>query len=184
MTLLLLAGALISLGIAPISRLRITSPTAPRDGPKLDNVRSPNEFQLASDLELLAVALESGLPTSGAIRAVSEAASETTRDHWKRIAGLIGIGLSPAQAFQDCQHLNGFDQLARLIARSYSNGHAIADGCRDIATALRAGAGDAAVARAERAGVLITFPLTGCFLPAFLVLGLAPVIYSMATQHF
>lgn len=181
MTYLFLAAAIICLGIAPITRIRTTSPTAPRDGP---TTTKPHELDLASDLELLAVALESGLPTASAIKAVAEASGASTHTQWQRISGLIGIGVSPAQAFHDCHHLEGFDQLSRLIARSYSNGHAIADGCRDIATALRDGAADAAIARAERAGVLITLPLTGCFLPAFLILGLAPVIYSMATQHF
>ena len=38
-----------------------------------------------------------------------------------------------------------------------------------------------ATARAERAGVLIALPLTLCFLPAFLVLGLAPVVISLGT---
>ena len=37
-------------------------------------------------------------------------------------------------------------------------------------------------ARAERAGVLIALPLTACFLPAFLVLGLAPVVISLGTE--
>ncbi|SLJ82662.1 putative alanine-rich membrane protein [Mycobacteroides abscessus subsp. abscessus] len=39
---------------------------------------------------------------------------------------------------------------------------------------------DAAAARAERAGVLISGPLGLCFLPAFLCLGIVPVVVGLA----
>ncbi|MFE3028477.1 type II secretion system F family protein, partial [Nocardia tengchongensis] len=39
---------------------------------------------------------------------------------------------------------------------------------------------DAAAARAERAGVLIGGPLGLCFLPAFLCLGIVPVVLGLA----
>ncbi|MDU6013102.1 MAG: type II secretion system F family protein, partial [Corynebacterium sp.] len=35
---------------------------------------------------------------------------------------------------------------------------------------------------AERAGVFIALPLAVCFLPAFIVLGLAPVVISLGAQ--
>ncbi len=41
---------------------------------------------------------------------------------------------------------------------------------------------DIAEARAQRAGVLITAPLGLCFLPAFLVLGVAPVVIGLAGE--
>ena len=41
---------------------------------------------------------------------------------------------------------------------------------------------DAAEARAQRAGVLIAAPLGLCFLPAFLVLGVAPVVIGLAGE--
>ena len=37
-------------------------------------------------------------------------------------------------------------------------------------------------ARADRAGVLISLPLALCFLPAFIVLGLVPIVVSLSTQ--
>ena len=41
---------------------------------------------------------------------------------------------------------------------------------------------DSAQARAQRAAVLITGPLGLCFLPAFLVLGIAPVVIGLARE--
>ncbi|MGW6246040.1 type II secretion system F family protein, partial [Streptomyces roseolus] len=46
--------------------------------------------------------------------------------------------------------------------------------------ALRAAAGRAAAARARRAEVLISAPVGLCFLPAFLAVGVAPVVIGLA----
>ena len=43
---------------------------------------------------------------------------------------------------------------------------------------------DAAVATAERAGVLIAAPLALCFLPAFMLLGLVPVVVGLGRTMF
>jgi hypothetical protein len=47
---------------------------------------------------------------------------------------------------------------------------------------MRAELVDGAQASAQRAGVLITGPLGLCFLPAFLVLGIAPVVAGLAGE--
>ena len=39
-----------------------------------------------------------------------------------------------------------------------------------------------AAAEAERAGVLIALPMTLCYLPAFFLLGLAPMVISLGTS--
>lgn len=45
---------------------------------------------------------------------------------------------------------------------------------------MRAERVSAAVARAQRAAVLITAPVGLCFLPAFLSVGVAPVVIGLA----
>jgi pilus assembly protein TadC len=52
----------------------------------------------------------------------------------------------------------------------------------DLATEVRATALDAAEAAAQRAGVLITAPLGLCFLPAFVCLGIAPIVAGLAGE--
>ena len=49
-----------------------------------------------------------------------------------------------------------------------------------VAADVRAEAAEAVAARAERAGVLVAGPLGLCFLPAFLALGIAPVVIGLA----
>ncbi|MFV2119458.1 type II secretion protein F, partial [Streptomyces sp. Act-28] len=49
-----------------------------------------------------------------------------------------------------------------------------------LAVGLRADRARAAAARAQRAQVLITAPVGLCFLPAFLAVGVAPVVIGLA----
>jgi pilus assembly protein TadC len=52
----------------------------------------------------------------------------------------------------------------------------------ELAERRRDDAEDAAAASAERAGVLISGPLGLCFLPAFLALGIVPVVIGLASS--
>lgn len=177
--LILLAVALVLAASSPARRLpaKERTPKSPRDGPGV-----PDPLELAEDIELFGVCLGAGLPLGAATRAVASAAGASTRAHWRRIASLLGIGVATGRAFVDVENYPGFGDLARLVRRSADSGSAIADGCRDLAESLRQTAADQAVSRAERAGVLMSLPLTGCFLPAFLVLGLAPVVIDLGAE--
>ncbi|TFV60084.1 type II secretion system F family protein, partial [Mycobacterium sp. PS03-16] len=70
--------------------------------------------------------------------------------------------------------------LVRLARRSADSGAALAAGVADLAAESRSGAADAARAAAERAAVLIAAPLGVCYLPAFLCLGVVPVVAGLA----
>jgi pilus assembly protein TadC len=62
------------------------------------------------------------------------------------------------------------------------SGAALAQGIEDLAVQLRAEAADSASAKAERAAVLIAGPLGLCYLPAFLCLGVVPVVAGLAGE--
>ena len=67
-----------------------------------------------------------------------------------------------------------------MARRSARSGASLADAVAELAEAERASAEDAAAAAAERAGVLISGPLGLCFLPAFVCLGIVPVVIGLA----
>uniref|UniRef100_UPI0021F3AD1E type II secretion system F family protein n=1 Tax=Mycolicibacterium fallax TaxID=1793 RepID=UPI0021F3AD1E len=70
--------------------------------------------------------------------------------------------------------------LLRLARRSASSGTALAQGVTELADRVRQDARHRGAAAAERAGVLIAGPLGLCFLPAFVCLGIVPVIAGLA----
>ncbi|PSK61713.1 hypothetical protein B0E53_06380 [Micromonospora sp. MH33] len=68
---------------------------------------------------------------------------------------------------------------AASATRSSSSGAALAGALTRLADDLRSDRSTAAEAAARRAGVLIVLPLGLCFLPAFILAGLVPVIVAV-----
>ncbi len=75
---------------------------------------------------------------------------------------------------------NHAEALLRLARRSAASGAALAQGVAELAAQSRHDAADSAGAAAERASVLIAGPLGLCYLPAFLCLGIVPVVAGLA----
>ena len=73
-----------------------------------------------------------------------------------------------------------FEQLSMLARRSARAGSALSAQVGELAAETRRRAHDEALARAERAGVLVSGPLGLCFLPAFVCLGIVPVVIGLA----
>jgi pilus assembly protein TadC len=97
-----------------------------------------------------------------------------------RVADLLALGADPATAWTPALDQPDTARLARAARRSARSGAAIAEVVEAVAADVRAEAADAVEARAERAGVLVTGPLGLCFLPAFLALGIVPVVVGLA----
>jgi hypothetical protein len=144
--------------------------------------RTENGAELASCWELLAACLEAGLPVAGAVLATATPLTGAAGSGMRRVAGLLELGADPVDAWRTVEHRQALAAFARAAARSAGTGAALARVARTECARLRAGLTDAAQARAQRAAVLITGPLGLCFLPAFLVLGIAPVVIGLAGE--
>jgi pilus assembly protein TadC len=138
--------------------------------------------ELASCWELLAACLEAGLPVAAAVLATATPLTGAAGNGMRRVAGLLELGADPVDAWRTVEHRPALAAFARAAARSAGTGAALARVARTECVRLRAELIDAAQARAQRAAVLITGPLGLCFLPAFLVLGIAPVVIGLASE--
>jgi Flp pilus assembly protein TadB len=166
---LLLAAAAGAAGAVALRR------TATPAGPALEQ-----DTELAAGWELLAVCLEAGLPVAVAVTAAAESLTGSVGARLRRVSGLLELGADPADAWPAAGDVPALATFARAAGRSASTGSALAQVARAEGTRIRAALLDSAHARAQRAGVLITGPLGLCFLPAFLVLGIAPVVIGLA----
>jgi pilus assembly protein TadC len=159
-------------------RLRTGPPDVPAHG--------PDPLAVASSLDVLAVCLEAGMAVSTAAAATAVSAPPKLARVLRRAADLLALGADPAVAWSispdtgtstvDVQT----DALLRLARRSASSGAALAAGVAGLADQSRHDAAHTAAAAAERAGVLIAGPLGLCFLPAFVCLGIVPVVAGLA----
>jgi Flp pilus assembly protein TadB len=141
---------------------------------------TPDPLPLAAGWDLLAACLRAGLPVPLAVAAVAEQLPGTVGDELRTVADRLALG-APAHAAWDVPETSALHKIARAARRSAHSGTGLAEVAERAAGEVRADVRDAAAARGQRAAVLITGPLGLCFLPAFLVLGVAPVVIGLAS---
>jgi pilus assembly protein TadC len=132
--------------------------------------------------DLLAVCLAAGLPVAGALAAVAAAVPGSVGEQLGQVAGLYRLGADPRRAWADVRR--DFTALGRVVVRAGESGSAITAGLRSLATEARAAERAAAEAAVRRAGVWVLAPLGLCFLPAFVCLGVAPLVLGIARDVF
>lgn len=181
----LLAAALLS-GAGPAT-VRARAGWAPyvRRAPRRA-ARGTDPLAVASSLDVLAVCLIAGMAVPNAAAASAASAPPILARVLRRAADLLALGADPAVAWSVPPELPvgdvdaHTDALLRLARRSAASGAALADGVAGLAAQCRQDIDHTAAAAAERAGVLIAGPLGLCFLPAFVCLGLVPVVAGFA----
>ncbi|MFE3442050.1 type II secretion system F family protein [Nocardia sp. NPDC059180] len=187
------AAVLLALAVLLLpGRLVVTRRLAPAQPPgtigwlpRSRRRRGVDPLAAASVFDLLAACLRAGLPIAAAVYAVVPGAPAVLAEPLRRAADLLALGADPAiaweRAAEEATDGSGeIDTLARLARRSARSGSSLAVAVGELAEQRRAAVEDAAAARAERAGVLIGGPLGLCFLPAFICLGIVPVIIGLA----
>nr|WP_275889349.1 type II secretion system F family protein [Nakamurella flavida] len=95
------------------------------------------------------------------------------------VAAMLALGAAADTAWRPADADPRLADLAGAARRSADGGSALARAVREHVTALRGESAAADRRAAGRSGVVITAPLGLCFLPAFLCLGLAPVVLGL-----
>ncbi|MFI7247862.1 type II secretion system F family protein [Micromonospora chalcea] len=160
-------------GVAADRLLRRIEPRAARDR----RLRETADLPLAADL--LAAALRAGAPVDRSALAVAEALGGPLADRLGRVGRTLGLGGTATEAWAHLSCVAGAEPVVAAAVRSSNSGAALARALTRLADDLRAERSTAAEAAARRAGVLIVLPLGLCFLPAFILAGLVPVIVAV-----
>lgn len=126
--------------------------------------------------DLLAVAVEAGLPVRLAVEAVAPTVEGPLGDALAGVAARVRLGIPEPQAWAELESEPGLEALSRELARTVTSGIGIARLLRELALEARRTAAAAAVVRARRVGVRSVVPLMLAFLPSFVLLGIVPLI--------
>ncbi len=186
MTAALLLAAALLLDCRAWTVLERSGLAASPSGRNHQKSRERDPFATASALDVLAVCLSAGMAVPAAAAATADFAPAGLAAVLRRAADLLSLGADPDAAWQvpDGDADEGSAALARLARRSASSGTALAAGVAELAEQSRQEISHRATAAAERAGVLIAGPLGLCFLPAFVCLGIVPVVAGLAGEIF
>jgi pilus assembly protein TadC len=132
--------------------------------------------------DLVAACLEAGAAPADALDVVRRQFDGPLADRLAPVVGALRTGIDPLTVY-DAQGRD--DPLRRLVvglARAMDSGAPLADTVAAVADDQRRRRRWSAEAAARRAGVHAVGPLVLCFLPAFVLLGVVPVVLSIAAE--
>jgi pilus assembly protein TadC len=133
---------------------------------------------------MITACLEAGLPLRQAVAAVSRSADPLVRTKLDRPMSCVEVGLSDSDAWMTVKDDPVMGQLAVDIAHASAWGSSLGDVISEHARVLRHVHHSESVIRARAVGVRSVLPLSFCFLPAFVLLGIVPILAGGALGFF
>jgi pilus assembly protein TadC len=154
--------------------------------PEMRSERLARERELSATLDLLAVTLRAGMPIDAAIELAADASAGPLTDDLRHIASSTRLGAGAIASWAPYAGDTVWGPVARAVRRSATSGSALAATFERVAQERRTARAQRAEAAAKRASVLAMAPLGLCFLPAFICIGVIPVVVGLlsgALQH-
>ncbi|MFI6293848.1 type II secretion system F family protein [Nonomuraea sp. NPDC050790] len=167
------AGVLVSMGAGWV--LHRQEPQVVR----LERRKVEADLPFAADL--MVACLMAGQPVSTAVDTAAEAVPGplATRLSWVRTQLRLGAEAEPTWAYLARDPATA--PLARAMTRAALSGAPVADVLTRLADDAREESRAASLAAARRVAVKAVAPLGLCFLPAFVLLGVVPIIAGLAS---
>ena len=132
---------------------------------------------------LLAACLQAGSSPAASVHAVAAASDGPLGAILRPVAAALRLGVDPALAWAPaCQRAACLRRLARGYVRAATTGAPLHDVLAAIADDERHRARASAESLARRAGVRAVGPLAACYLPAFFLIGIVPLVVSVASD--
>ncbi len=129
--------------------------------------------------ELFAATLASGATPAAALAAMTAAIDEPMRSTLRPVLAALELGADPAQAWRGIDP--SLRPVAQAVVRSAQSGAPLAQLLARLTDDMRRDRQQAVELAARAAGVRAVAPLGACFLPAFVLVGVVPVVVSLAT---
>jgi pilus assembly protein TadC len=156
----------------------------------LGRVESPAErrrrlrmtVDLPQVLELLAAAMQAGLPLRGAVREVAAVTQGPLGEDLRGVLSTIDLGSPDADAWRGLRDHPALGRVSIDLARSVDSGSMVVATLRRNAQLARRDRQGALEARARTVGVRSVPPLMICFVPAFLLICVVPIVVTAIGQ--
>jgi Flp pilus assembly protein TadB len=152
------------------------------EAPSARSRREQLERDLPTAVDLLATALASGSSVESALAAVARAVGGPVGDELSTIGHRLGLGVDAATVWRA---VSGHEQLGpfgRAALRAHDSGASVALAVQRLGVELRARERAGVEARAKTVEVKAAAPLGVCFLPAFVLLGVVPMVAGVFTS--
>ena len=133
-------------------------------------------------LDITRAAVVAGASVPGALAALAEALPPAQGEPLGRVVTALRLGASWSEAWQGSPQ--GYRELQRALEPAWTDGVSPVPLLHQAADTVRVRRTARAREAAARLGVRLVLPLGLCLLPAFVLLGLVPVLLSTGTRLF
>lgn len=151
-----------------------------RIGPDVKPRREALARQAPDAVDCLAACLAAGAPLWAAVRVVAAAFGDPVGGVLERAAERHALGSAPAETFSEMLEEPALAPVARILVRSAESGGSLSASLVACGQRLREERASMLEVRARAVGVKAVAPLVACFLPAFILVAVVPVLGSMA----
>jgi Flp pilus assembly protein TadB len=128
---------------------------------------------------LLASAVRGGMPPAEALTLVCTALPGPAADSLAPLPPRVALGVDPVEVWRSLEADAALAPLGRTLARSARTGEPVAEALDRLGAELAAHARAETEDAARQVGVRAAVPLGLCLLPAFLLLGIVPVVAGL-----
>ena len=128
---------------------------------------------------LLASTLRGGAAPGAAVTVVCAALPGPAADRLVRVAARLALGVDPVQVWQGLAEDPELAPLGRSLARAHATGASVVRSVERLADELAQRARADVEERARAVGVKAALPLGLCLLPAFVLIGIVPLVAAL-----
>ncbi len=153
---------------------RAESPAARRE-------RDALRRELPHVVTLLAAALRAGVAPAEAARLVCRALPGPATARLHRTVARLELGADPGEVWSHLAREPGLAPLGRALSRSHATGASVVTAVERLSDQLAREARGDVEDRARAVGVKAAVPLGLCLLPAFLLIGIVPLVAGLMT---
>lgn len=130
-------------------------------------------------VELFAATLRAGAAPGDGIALVCAALPGPAADRLAGVAARLALGLDPVQVWSTLADDPHLGRLGRTLARAHSSGAPVVAAVERLADDLARSARADTEERARAVGVKAALPLGLCLLPAFVLIGIVPLVVAL-----
>lgn len=152
--------------------------------PDLPPEPDPGSGRLAATFDLVAAALDAGLPPTQALTTVAGVMPDGLKARTQRVAAMLELSDDPLSVWELLALDDVLGPLGTALARADESGAPVAESVRVLADESRRTDRIDRLERARRVGVRTAAPLGLCFLPAFLLVAVVPTVIGLIGAVF
>ena len=127
-------------------------------------------------VDLMAACLAAGMSPAASVDQVGAAVAPPVRDELVALSARLRLGLDPVTVWRELAGHPELGGLGRSVARAVESGASVADAMQRLADDLRHRSRAEVENRARAVGVKAAVPLGVCLLPAFVLVGVVPLV--------